>query len=264
MISRRIKMRNILKTHGSILSFLLFLFVSLSPNSFASNAEKEKMFAELDKIGRAYTKQSTLPAPTSVEIIITMLQQAGNVPPILELLKFSNDVKGLVSTALKVPDAVIQYVFGRQNGKSPEESFNDLWDYFQDTQFKKLIRQPSDKKAFIAYAETVYLAKRYVTDESLRLELNKWSKGSEKTSPTGQLAKPQDQTSQPGRLPQAGYRDGVLLKGSRPEVYVIRGGQKCWIPDPATFKAKGYDWNKIVVIPDEELKRIPEGPDVRR
>lgn len=69
---------------------------------------------------------------------------------------------------------------------------------------------------------------------------------------------------QPGRLPQAGFRDGVLLKGSRPEVYVIQRGQKCWIPDPATFKAKGYDWNKIVVIPDEELERIPRGPEVRR
>lgn len=81
---------------------------------------------------------------------------------------------------------------------------------------------------------------------------------------TGQLAKPPDRTSQSGRLPLAGYRDGVLLKGSRPEVYVIQGGRRSWIPDPATFKAKGYDWNKIVVIPDEELERIPRGPDVRR
>lgn len=75
------------------------------------------------------------------------------------------------------------------------------------------------------------------------------------------LGTPEIEQSQ-GRLPLPGYRDGVLVKGSRPEVFVIQGGRKCWIPDPATFKAMGYDWNKIIVIPDSELERIPRGPDI--
>lgn len=68
----------------------------------------------------------------------------------------------------------------------------------------------------------------------------------------------------PGSPTLPSLRNGVLIKGSRPEVYVIQGGQKCWIPNPATFEAKGYDWNRIRLIPDWALERIPRGPDVRR
>ena len=34
--------------------------------------------------------------------------------------------------------------------------------------------------------------------------------------------------------------DGTLVAGSGPEIYVIIGDKRRWIPDPQTFEANGY------------------------
>jgi len=35
---------------------------------------------------------------------------------------------------------------------------------------------------------------------------------------------------------------------SKPEVYVMIGGKKAWIPDPNTFAAMGFSWSSVRVI----------------
>lgn len=56
-----------------------------------------------------------------------------------------------------------------------------------------------------------------------------------------------------GRLPLSPYLDGTLIKGSGPEVYVIKSGKKTHIPDPETFKAMGYKRDHIKNVSDKEL-----------
>ena len=53
--------------------------------------------------------------------------------------------------------------------------------------------------------------------------------------------------------------DGTLVAGSGPEIYVIIGGTRRWVPDPQTFEAKGYKWDAVEQISDVELNAIPVG-----
>ena len=56
-------------------------------------------------------------------------------------------------------------------------------------------------------------------------------------------------------------RDGALLKErSRPDVYVIRAGQKSHIPSEQRFEALGYSSRAIQVVPDGALASLPDGP----
>jgi len=48
-----------------------------------------------------------------------------------------------------------------------------------------------------------------------------------------------------------GRRD--LLQGSGPQVYVVTGCQRHFIPDPETFTAHGYNWSAIQHISDADL-----------
>lgn len=54
-------------------------------------------------------------------------------------------------------------------------------------------------------------------------------------------------------------KEGSLVKGSTPAVYVIEDGKKRHIPDPATFKHMGFSWNAIRQISDEVLQQIADG-----
>lgn len=54
------------------------------------------------------------------------------------------------------------------------------------------------------------------------------------------------------------YKNGTLLKGEAPAVYVISSGGRRLIPNEATFEAMGYQWTDIQRISDRELKSIPE------
>jgi hypothetical protein len=53
--------------------------------------------------------------------------------------------------------------------------------------------------------------------------------------------------------------EGTLVKGSNPEVYLIAGGERRLIPDPATFRALGFSQAAIASIPDDMLERIALG-----
>lgn len=55
------------------------------------------------------------------------------------------------------------------------------------------------------------------------------------------------------------YPDNTLLKGSGPEIYVMEGGCRRRISNPIIFITKGYDWNKMFFISDQDLNAIPMG-----
>ncbi|NKB17869.1 MAG: hypothetical protein HC770_06975 [Pseudanabaena sp. CRU_2_10] len=56
------------------------------------------------------------------------------------------------------------------------------------------------------------------------------------------------------------FKDGTLIKGSLPAVYVISDNKRRLIPDEATFNASGYKWENIRTISDRALNAIPELP----
>ncbi len=41
----------------------------------------------------------------------------------------------------------------------------------------------------------------------------------------------------------------LVREWNRPEVYVVYGGAKFWIPDPPTLTDLGFDWSMVRVIP---------------
>lgn len=55
--------------------------------------------------------------------------------------------------------------------------------------------------------------------------------------------------------------DGTLVREwNRPEVYVVYGGAKFWIPDPPTLFALGFDWSRVGVIPPNGTAKIGDIP----
>jgi hypothetical protein len=55
--------------------------------------------------------------------------------------------------------------------------------------------------------------------------------------------------------------DGTLLREwNRPEVFVVYGGARFWIPDPATLLALGFDWNRVQIIPPNSIGKVPTTP----
>ena len=50
-------------------------------------------------------------------------------------------------------------------------------------------------------------------------------------------------------LPSTAVDGTVVREWNRPEVYVVYGGAKFWIPDPPTLFALGFDWSRVGVIP---------------
>lgn len=55
------------------------------------------------------------------------------------------------------------------------------------------------------------------------------------------------------------YPNGTLIKAvDGNDVYVIINGKKKKIPDPATFNAQGYKWDRIKKIAGDELSRISD------
>ncbi len=59
-------------------------------------------------------------------------------------------------------------------------------------------------------------------------------------------------------------RDGLLVKGSGPEVYFMENGMKRWIKNPSVFSKYEFDWGKIVYVTDQELDMYPEGSVIDR
>src|SRR5947199_5373759 len=66
----------------------------------------------------------------------------------------------------------------------------------------------------------------------------------------------------PKGAPYPSRADGTLLQGSGPQVYVMAGCQRHWIPDPDTFNAHGYHWDAIQHVSDTDLTAIAEGVQI--
>jgi hypothetical protein len=57
--------------------------------------------------------------------------------------------------------------------------------------------------------------------------------------------------------------EGCLRKeDSKPKVYQIRGGKKCWVTSPQVLFALGKNWSDVRVVPDGGLSSLPDGPDI--
>src|SRR5437870_1186984 len=63
----------------------------------------------------------------------------------------------------------------------------------------------------------------------------------------------------PQGAPYPSRADGTLLQGSGPQVYVVMGCQRHFIPDPETFTAYKYNWSAIQHVSDADLTAIPQG-----
>lgn len=56
-------------------------------------------------------------------------------------------------------------------------------------------------------------------------------------------------------------RDNTLLRErSRPEVFLMRGGSKFWIPSPDALTGLGFTWSHVKVVPNGALQQFPQGP----
>jgi hypothetical protein len=53
--------------------------------------------------------------------------------------------------------------------------------------------------------------------------------------------------------------DGTIVKATGPARYLMEAGMRRLIPDEETFKAQGFQSNKIKLISDSELQSIPLG-----
>jgi hypothetical protein len=55
--------------------------------------------------------------------------------------------------------------------------------------------------------------------------------------------------------------DGTLVREyDRPEVYVVYGGAKFWIPDPPSLLGLGFDWSHVRVIPPNGTAKLRPKP----
>src|SRR5262249_46903665 len=59
------------------------------------------------------------------------------------------------------------------------------------------------------------------------------------------------------------WPDGALVTAPpAPEIYIVQGGQRHWIPNPQTFIANGYAWDAVEAIPTSVINTIPLGAPV--
>lgn len=56
--------------------------------------------------------------------------------------------------------------------------------------------------------------------------------------------------------------EGSAIKGSRPSVFLLIGGQKRLIPNASTFEALGLSVDAVRSLPDGLVERIPAGADI--
>lgn len=64
------------------------------------------------------------------------------------------------------------------------------------------------------------------------------------------------------RLPR--LKEGMVVRGAAPSLYLIQQERKRLIPDMATFRSLGLDPYAVVAVPDEALGRIPSGTPLIR
>lgn len=54
-------------------------------------------------------------------------------------------------------------------------------------------------------------------------------------------------------------RDGLVLKGSGPDIYVLENNQRRWISSLDAFESYGYTWAQVNEVEDDFLESFPEG-----
>ena len=57
-------------------------------------------------------------------------------------------------------------------------------------------------------------------------------------------------------------RDGLVLKGPGPEIYVLEDNQRRWISSLEAFAHYGYSWEDVRVVDQAFLEQFPEGRPV--
>lgn len=57
-------------------------------------------------------------------------------------------------------------------------------------------------------------------------------------------------------------RDGLVLKGSGPEIYVLKNNQKRWISSLRAFTFYNYRWADVHIVEDSFLAQFPDGAPV--
>lgn len=56
------------------------------------------------------------------------------------------------------------------------------------------------------------------------------------------------------------YPDGTLIRPKgKAQVYLIRGGRKCFIPDVETFHSQGFRWEQVLELEEAIFNSIPTG-----
>ncbi len=53
--------------------------------------------------------------------------------------------------------------------------------------------------------------------------------------------------------------DGAIVGAPDGRIYVLQGGLKRYIPDPATFEANGFSWSGVIPVPAEWAAAVPTG-----
>ena len=61
-------------------------------------------------------------------------------------------------------------------------------------------------------------------------------------------------------FPSAEIRDGDLIKGDMDRVYLIENGERRWVPTLEIFDAHGFAWDRVRVLQERDLARLPQGP----
>jgi hypothetical protein len=59
-----------------------------------------------------------------------------------------------------------------------------------------------------------------------------------------------------------GYRDGTLVRGSTPAVYLVSGGTRRHIANAGVFRASGFQWSAVRNVDDSTLAYDASGPDI--
>jgi hypothetical protein len=57
-------------------------------------------------------------------------------------------------------------------------------------------------------------------------------------------------------------RDGLVLKGSGPEIYVLQDGKLRWISSLDAFEFYGYRWEQVHVVEDSFLEEFEQGKPI--
>ena len=57
-------------------------------------------------------------------------------------------------------------------------------------------------------------------------------------------------------------RDGLVLKGDSPEIYVLEGGRLRWISSMDAFEHLGLTWQDVHVVEDEFLEKFEKGAPI--